>query len=297
MNIITTPFKIEDIKVLKSVGASAMMISIPYFSTRAAAYFEESDLAEIKDVCKENEVKMYVQVNRLFVEEELSELRRMLSMLKELDVDGIYYGDEAVLYEAKKLDMESKLIYNPDTLITNHLDAKYYLDEGIHMVSLAKELTVDEMVEIAGKITASQLEAVIHGRLNMFHSKRELLTNYMEFLGKDKDLRDQKNLMLKEEKREDLMPVVEDDLGTNIYTGFTLISFNEIKQLLDAGIVNLRIDGIFHDVEWLCDVITMYQDVVDGKLDPMNAEENYKEKYPSDAASDGFWHTNTILVK
>ena len=58
---------------------------------------------------------MYVLVNRIFVEEELERLRDFLKLLKELDVEGIYYGDEGVLYEAARLDMKDRLIYNPDT--------------------------------------------------------------------------------------------------------------------------------------------------------------------------------------
>ena len=130
---------------------------------------------------------MYVLVNRFFVEEELEALREHLQRLKDLDVDGIYYGDEGVYQEAKALGIENRLIYNPDTLITNHSDVQYYLDEGISMVTISKEITLDEICAIAKKVQG-ECEVIIHGRLNMMHSKRNLLSNYFSFLGNKKIL-------------------------------------------------------------------------------------------------------------
>ena len=69
-------------------------------------------------------------------------------LFKELDVDGIYYADEGLYYEAKQLGIESKLIYQPETLVASSADVDFYMSLGIQSVSLAHELSLEEVVSI-----------------------------------------------------------------------------------------------------------------------------------------------------
>ena len=149
VDFIATPFAFGDIEKLKTAGAQSVLIAVPFFSARGAACFPIEELPDIKAECVRCQISMYVLVNRIFVEEELERLRDFLKLLKELDVEGIYYGDEGVLYEAARLDMKDRLIYNPDTLITNAMDMQYYLDEGIRMATISKEITLQEMCTVA----------------------------------------------------------------------------------------------------------------------------------------------------
>ena len=125
VDFIATPFAFGDIQKLQTAGAQSVLIAVPFFSARGAVCFPIEKLADIKAECIRCQVHMYVLVNRIFVEEELDALRDFLKLLKQLDVEGIYYGDEGVLYEAQRLDMKDRLIYNPDTLITNAMDMQY----------------------------------------------------------------------------------------------------------------------------------------------------------------------------
>ncbi|MEG0735443.1 MAG: U32 family peptidase [Longicatena sp.] len=295
MEFITTPYTIEDITKLHEV-ADALVIATPFFSVRGAAYFDVEELGLIRKLSAEKSMNMYVLVNRFFMEDELKLLREHLAYLKELDVDGIYYGDEGVLYEAKKLHMEHKLIYNPDTLITNKEDVQYYLDEGISMVTISKEITLHEICEIARNVKGN-CEVIIHGRLNMMHSKRHLLSNYLDFLGKSEDIKDKHDLYIMEETRDEHMPIIEDDLGTHVFTGFTLSSFDEIKDLSEAGIQHVRIDGIFHDIDYVCEMIGYYKEILNGTRNGRKTYEEMREKYPEDHMTHGFYYTKTSKVK
>ena len=250
MELIATPYKLEDIERLKNAGADAVVIANPFYSARGAAYFQRKDMGSLRLRTRQLHMKMYVLVNRFFMEDELTSLRAHLAYLKELDVDGIYYGDEGVLYEAKKLQLTAKLIYHPDTLITNKEDVQYYLDEGIKMVTISKDITLKEICEIARHVKG-ECEVIIHGRLNMMHSKRTLLTNYMTFIGKQESLKKKQDLYIMEENRDEKMPILEDDLGTHVFTGYTLVSFEEVLELQQSGILHMRIDGIFHDIDYL----------------------------------------------
>ena len=296
VDFIATPFAFGDIEKLKAAGAQSVIIAVPFFSARGAACFSIDELAQFKAECSRCAVRMYVLVNRIFVEEELERLREFLKLLKELDVDGIYYGDEGVLYEADRLHMKNRLIYNPDTLITNAMDMQYYLDEDIRMATISKEITLQEMCKIA-RTVQGECEVIIHGRLNMMHSKRMLLSAYMDFLGKKEAVRDNHELYLMEETRDDHMPIIEDALGTHVFTGFTLASFEEIKDLYEAGVRHFRIDGIFHDIAYVCEALRLYQDVLRGNRNGRETFQEYEQKYTEDHVTHGFYYTKTSKVK
>lgn len=297
MKFITTPFTIEDIPKQKEAGANAVIIATPFFSARGAAEFSIETLAQVKEVCERNDIEMFVQVNRFFVEDELEQVKQHLQLLHDVKVDGIYFGDEGVLQIAKMLGMESIMIYAPDTLVTNHADANFYLNNGIQSVVLAREITLEEILAIAKKSDPKRLEVTIHGYLPMMHSKRQLLSNYMSFLGKDSDVHNKRSLYIMEETRDAHMPILEDAVGTHIFSGFIQCFFEEIKQLQASGIGYVRIDSIFKDGAYSCAMLKLYHDVLKNHISAKEAIDLYHEAYPMDVLDVGFLYTRTSKSK
>ncbi|WP_278567682.1 peptidase U32 family protein [Amedibacillus dolichus] len=296
MEFIVTPFHVEDITRLHEANADGVVVATPFFSARGAAVFTLEELVQLRSLTTAMNMKLYVLVNRFFMENELEKLREHLRYLKKLAVDGIYYGDESVLYEAKKLEMEHLLIYSPDTLTTSSQDVQYYLDEGISMVTISKDITLEETCHIAKQVKG-ECEVILHGRLNIMHSKRRLLSNYFDFLGKKVDVFNKKDIYLMEETRDEHMPIVEDDLGTHVFSGYTLVSFEEIKQLAQSGIRHVRIDGIFHDLDYVCKALSLYQAVLSNEMSGAQAKEKFDKCYPDDHATSGFYYVKTSKVK
>lgn len=296
LDFIVSLYAKENLRSLKEAGATSVIVASPFFSVRGVQNFSIEELVEIREKCDQLKMRMYCLVNRFFIERELTALRVHLTKLKEINVDGIYYGDECVLYEADKLQMKDKLIYNPDTLITNHQDVQYYLDEGIQMVSISKEITHDEICQIAQQIEG-ECEIIIHGRLTMMHSKRNLLTSYMQFVKRDNSVHDNKNLYIMEETRNDHMPIYEDEAGTHVFSGFTLTSFEELTSFVKHGIRHVRIEGLFHDVNYTIEALRYYHGILDGTYDASTIFKNYQDNYPEDHVTHGFYYTKTSKVK
>lgn len=295
--LITTPYTTADLKPLKEAGADGVVIGTPFFSARPAALFSFEELKEVREASANLSLQMFVLVNRMFTEEELERLTDYLKTLKELQVDGIYFCDEGVLQLAKALQMEDRLIYQPDTLLTNSCDVNFYLEEGLKMVTLAKEITLEEICAIAKHSDGSRIEVIIHGRENMMHSKRRLLSSYLEHIHASKDVFGKHTLYLREETRDDHFPIVEDELGTHVFTGFTLAAFAQINALADAGIAYFRIDGIFHDLAYVCEALQLYRSVLDGRLDGNEVFEDYEKRYLDDHVTTGFLYQRTGLHK
>ena len=289
--------RIENFARLKEAGADAVLIGTDFYSARAMACIALSDYPKAKQEAQRLSLKLYVLMNRMFAETELDAMRTHLHLLKELDVDGIYYGDEGVLWESMRLGMQDKLIYHPDTLLTNSYDVNYYLQEGIQRVVLAKEITFEEIKHIAHNTIPSRIEMLVHGRVNLIHSKRWLLSAYMEHLGKPCDLHARKDLAIIETKREEAMPILEDDLGTHVFSGYTLASFEELDELLEVGYTHFRIDGIFYDIDWVCEALRLYRSIEAKESKGREVFRSYAQTHLEAHVGSGFYYKKTGLHK
>lgn len=247
---------LKNIKKIKEAGADAIIIGIEGFSIRQSLTISLRDLKEVVLQCHALNLKLYVNALRFFMEDELNLLETFLKACKEADVDGIYYSDEGVFYEAQKQGMESLLIYQPETLITNHMDIAFYLHLGIQSVSLAHECSLEEILQMTEQ--NKEVEILISGYFSILYSRRMLVTNYLDAI-KSNEKGHKKVLDLIESTRQDRMPIVEDDYGTHIFSEAPIQSQKELPVLKEHGLYRFRIDSIFMDDDWTVNVLQAYQ--------------------------------------
>lgn len=297
MKLLTTATSKEDIPLFAKAGADGLILGTAFFSLRAAAIFEESDLKDIVRECHNYHMEMRVLVNRMFDEHELSRVYEHLLYLKEIGTDGIYFSDEAVLQFALDHDMAHLLIYQSDTLLTNHMDVDYYLNEGIHSVVLAKEITLNEITSIANASDASKIELIGHGYLVMMHSRRRLLSSYTEHLHRKDSLFEHMHLTIEEATRHEAMPIYEDSYGTHVFSAFVQQSFAESKHFLSLHIGALRIDGIFHTSTEIAFILSLYDRLRKHEIDASYAKEAYRAQFPRQRSTDGFYYQATNTSK
>ncbi len=218
------------------------------FSVRSTVF----TLAEIEAVKQKSNKNIYVNVNKIILEEELDRLEIFLLKLKEIDVDGIYFSCMSVYSLNRQIGLD--LFYNPETLTTNYSDVLEYLALGIKKVVLAREITLESIKKIISKTT--DVEVNIHGKLNMFYSKRKLLTNCFNNFEQEVKTKG----FLREELREEYYPIIEDETGSHIFHGLTLSSYDEISNFSEIAV---KIDGYL--LEDLATVVNDYQRALSGE--------------------------------
>lgn len=105
-------------------------------------------------------------------------------LAKKIDQEnGIASGSESD--QAGKTSMTSKLIYDPEMLMTSINDANWWLDRGIRGISISPILTLQETKEIAE--ATKKAVVTVHGRTLMSRSFRKLLSSYKEVSEEDPD--------------------------------------------------------------------------------------------------------------
>ena len=291
--LLSTVFDIEDILKVKDAGATGIIIGDEFHSFGNAKSFDLNMISEAVKLCKDNGLKSYVKMNRMYIDTELEKENEYLIFLKKLNVDHIFYNDPSVYVLSKQLEMENILVYNPDTIVTNSFDANYHLSKGIYGIILSKEITKEEMISIALKCKGN-VGVIVSGYLNMSYSKRKLIDSYFDFIDKQENILNAKDLYLIEQTRQGKMPVLEEEQGTMVFTDYVQESFDEVVELYTNNINMFIVDGIFLNVEMVIDTLKGYKALLDNK--EFNKEDYYL-KYSELELSTGYMEKKTNLVK
>lgn len=294
INILSSPINELEMLKLKEAGCNMVLVSDEFHGTRMPAFFSMDKLDMMIDSAKKLGMKVVIAMNRIYMEEDLSSIDNYMEYLISKDIDYIYYNDPCIYIHALKYDLVNKLIYNPDTLCSNSYDINFMLRKGIYGCVIAKELTLEQMEEIAKKSVNSMV--IIHGYLNMSYSKRLLLDCYLDEINKDADLKHNYHLKLKEATRNDYMPVYEDEKGTSIYTPYVQESFEELNALIASGVNDFIVERSFVDIDMICDAIKGYREIESGK-DAKDVKTAFYQKYDQYPLNTGYMYQKTTLVK
>ncbi len=264
MKIAVTPFNIQSIKDLSEKGAETFILGNDKYATRLVKSYSEIELADASGLIKSLGKEIYIQMNLIVHNDDLKGVNDFLEFTKKIDADGIIFGDLSVYMLAKKLDVESKLIYNPETLNTNYYDPVFWGKKGIKGIIISKEITLEDIKTICER-NSVEIGLVGHGHLNMFHSRRPLISNFFKYKEETYDeYIKSRNLKLVEEIRNEAYPVFQDEHGTHIFRDRIMESYKEINTLenyLDIFII----DGIFKDTKYLIKTVENYQKIIKTK--------------------------------
>lgn len=274
--LLVTPANINHIKELIEVGADAFLIGEQFFGLRLPGEFTVDDIKVARKLTKEHNKKLYVAMNGIFHNDKVDKLAPYLQKMHEIGVDGITFGDPAVIIAGREAGVSIPLHWNTEQTATNYFTANYWGKRGATRAILARELSLDEIVEIKENAKV-QIEVQVQGMTCMFQSKRSLLGNY--FLFQDKAMKVEnrsknKNMYLHDKERSNKYPIYEDHNGTHIFSPNDMCMIDELDELLDAEIDSLKIDGILHDPSYVTAVTSYYRQAIDAFYD---SRSSYKE--------------------
>ncbi len=271
-------------------GVNEVILALKGNTFSALKEWDEEEIDEIKDICHQQNVKVTVLMNRLYSEADIYEAQQTMQRILENGVDGLMFADPGLLRYAKKNQLESYLIYRPETLMTCNEDAIFWMQEGLQSVVIPCLLTKDEVIEIAKE--TKDTTVIIHGSTLMSVSKRKLLSAYKHVSNQEFDV-SSKTLALKEKQREDHMPAYENAYSMMIYTDYIQESFKEMEDFMNAGVKYFEIDTVFMTDEMILDTISIYRNILDGN-DALKSINAYKEKYKDLHLSDGYYGQKTV---
>ena len=258
--------------------------AVPVFALRSQAYsgLDEVTLQEI-DTARPYGVLM----NRLYREAELDGLKNLLEELSCRMPERIYFADPAMLSLCSG-ELRRRLVYRPETLLTNAQDIHFWMNTGIGSVSVSPLLTAEELYSIAESQPGA--EFVIHGRLLMSVSARKLVSSWADHY--HIRVPEGEPLFLREETRNDYYPLKETEYGTMIFTDYVLESFDYIRSLKEHGAASFYIDGSFLKTDDLSEVLRLYRAVLEQRELPGEIAA-WRAGHPE--CTEGYYGQETIL--
>lgn len=153
----------EAVFAATKAGADAVYLGLQAFNARQrGANFTLPALSECIAFCHQNDVKVYVTLNTVVKEQELSYLVKCLSALAAQKADGVIVQDLGVARLVRD-HCPDVMLHGSTQLAVHNLDGvKQAAALGFHRVILARELTQPEVLDIAGK-SPLPLEIFVHG--------------------------------------------------------------------------------------------------------------------------------------
>lgn len=243
-----TARSLEEIKVLAAAGADAFFIGNPEFAIDIEDGFKSDELEGAVELAHGLGAKVYLLANALYHNAELAGLAEYLLRGDQAGIDGLVFEDPAVYSLMTELGLNLPLHLSSGSMITSSGVVNFWATRGVARATLARELTVEEILAVKASSTAGiDLEVQVYGRTAIFYSRRPLVSSYQEYVGGEAfELGETDYLFLREELRPDgSFPLIQDSHGTHVYSDLLVDLRGNISRLVGAGIHKFKVDGIF----------------------------------------------------
>ncbi|MDR3163646.1 MAG: U32 family peptidase [Mycoplasmataceae bacterium] len=247
MDLVINPASYDNAIELIKLGVPYIYVGIDHYSICANCILNLSQLHALAKIKKNT--KILVSLNRFFFEPEIKQLEILLQNIKSMPVDGIIFGDFAIVQIAKEINFQTKLIYRPYTLVTNYGQFAFYQQNQINCAILANELNAKEVMTIAQNKGQMQIGLQVAGHALTMYSRWHLISNFTQTQKQPLDLTNRK-LFLKEPSRQQPSVIYEDEHGTYILTNYDLLLIDEITELKANGVDFIIVDSFLHDANW-----------------------------------------------
>lgn len=261
---------LEKLKVAFLFGADAVYLGGKDFSLRASAgNFTMEEMRTGLDFARKQGGKIYTAVNILAHNHDFELLPGYLEELAALGIDGLIVSDPGVMRLARKYAPGISLTVSTQANVTNYETAAIYRDLGANRIVPARELTLDELVEIKRRVNI-ELEVFIHGAMCVSYSGRCLLSHYMTGRSANRGACAHPcryRYALVEEKRPgQYYPIQEDERGSYILNSRDLCLLEYIPQLMAAGVDAFKIEGRMKSPLYVASTASTYRAAIDTML-------------------------------
>ncbi|MBE7078852.1 MAG: U32 family peptidase [Clostridiales bacterium] len=260
------------LKTALHFGADAVYVGGKQFSLRTFAdNFTEEELRAAVSFAHERGKKLYVTANVFARNADFSMLQDYFSLLSSIGVDAAIVSDPGVAYLAKKTTPDLALHLSTQANTTNKYAVKFWAEQGVSRVILARELSLSEIAEIHAFNPDVELEAFVHGAMCISYSGRCLLSDYLDGRSSNRGAcvqscrwRYEVRALNATNGQSEWLPIEEDGKGTYIFNSKDLNMLGYLDKMRGAGIRSFKIEGRMKSGYYLATVINAYRRAMDG---------------------------------
>lgn len=259
-NLIVVPNNKEDIPKILSKDIKGIIIGIKDLST----YNLELEIEEVINISNNTNKKILIAVNRMIHNKDIDKVKKVLNKIKNTNISSILFYDVGIIKLANDMHINKELIIGQEHLNASINSNNFYYNNNVNSTYITSDITKDEILNIK-RNTKLNVYYTVYGNIQIFYSRRKLLTSYFEYIKKDK--KDNIYYIYDKDKK---YTIVEYNYGTIIYSP----KVNLINNITNLKDINLVIDLSLQDGI----------DIIDKFINNEKEENTYE----------GFYNTKTI---
>ena len=253
-------------------GADAAYVGGKQFSLRTFAdNFTVEELQSAVSLAHGLNKKLYVTANVFARNADFALLEDYFKSLQNIGVDAAIISDPGVVYLAKKVAPNLQIHLSTQANTTNKYAVKFWQEQGVSRVILARELSIKEIAEIHDFNPDVELEAFVHGAMCISYSGRCLLSDYLDGRSSNRGACVQSCRWRYEVRAlnatggpSEWMPIEQDEKGTYILNSKDLNMLTRLQEMEGAGVRSFKIEGRMKSGYYLATVINAYRRMMDG---------------------------------
>ena len=238
-------------------GADAVYIGAHSHGARVSAGNSIDDIHTLCNYAHQFGVKVYVTVNTIVYDSELTDTEQMIHELYQAGADAILVQDMGIL----RMNLPP-IALHASTQTDNRTAEKvrFLQDVGFERVVLARELSVDEIADIHRQVPDMPLEVFVHGALCVSYSGLCYASQHCfgrsanrgacaQFCRMKFDLVDADGRELEHQRH--LLSLKDMNLS------------NHLEELIEAGATSFKIEGRLKDASYVKNVTATYSQQLD----------------------------------
>ena len=265
----------EKLKMALEFGADAVYVGAYKYSLRAKSMnLSFNEIEKALEYAHKMDRKVYIALNIFCRNSDLNEIEKYLNVISEMEVDGLIVSDKGLIRLIKEKFSKLDIILSTQANVMNKGSAKIWEDLGVKRVTLARELSLEEIKEITSSIDA-EVEVFVHGSLCISYAGNCFLSLYIT--GRDGNRGEcsqccrWKYYLVKEGEKEKF-EILSDCDNSYILNSKDFCLAEHVPQLIKAGVKSLKIEGRNRSIYYVGAVTSIYRKIIDDYF-------KLKEKY------------------
>jgi putative protease len=259
---------LEKLRTALLYGADAVYVGIAGLSLRSpSAEMSLADLATGVEEAHARRVKVYAAINTFARNADLEQARQLIPALADAGVNALIVSDPGMIRLVRTLTPDLPLHLSTQANTTNIEAVRFWQDQGVRRIVLARELNLKEIGVIAAAVPEMDLEIFVHGAMCMAYSGRCYLSAFRNRRSANQGDCSQpcrwEYLLHESTRPNDPLILQEDERYSYLLSSKDLCLIEYLPEILASGVTSLKIEGRMKSVYYVAVVTRTYRQALD----------------------------------
>ncbi|MFF2887079.1 U32 family peptidase [Paenibacillus sp. NPDC057967] len=253
---------LEKLKFAIHYGADAVYIGGQKYGLRSNAdNFSFEEMREGVEFANRYGAKVFVATNIYAHNEDIEGIEEYLRNLEAVGISAIIAADPVIIETAQRVAPKLEVHLSTQQSTMNWQAVKFWKDEGLPRVVLARETSFEEIEEIKKHVDI-EIEAFIHGAMCSSYSGRCVLSNH--FTDRDSNRGGCcQSCRWKYDLFVDDAPMYEQGKDQFTMGSKDLCMIGYLPELIEVGVDSFKIEGRMKSIHYVATVVNVYRQAID----------------------------------